>query len=195
MNAVAHTARAATAVVLVLLSAAGVRFGPPLRGAAGAPKCAWHRRLERVPERNGKPRPAAGRRVHWTCEPIIALREPPPPAVPVGQPGPTAAPEGTDESARADYLGVRSREYQFTLSRPGIESGEVTVQLQNQGAEHHNLNLQREGDPGGPVLSLPDVEPSKRQAAHFELPPGTYRLWCSLPGHARKGMHATLLVR
>jgi hypothetical protein len=189
VSAVLHAARAAATVVLVVLSAAGVRFGPPLRGAAGEPKCAWHPRLQRVPG------PDAGHRLDWACQPVIAPREPPAPPLPAGQPGPAPAPEGTAEPGRADYLGVRSREFEFLLSRPSVESGEVTIQLQNQGAEPHDLNVQREGGAGEPVLSLPAVEPSRRQVAHFELPPGTYRLWCGLPGHARKGMHATLLVR
>lgn len=195
MSALALSARAAAALALLLLSVVGVRFGPPLRGAAAAPRCAWSRHPEQIAGESGQPDAAGRHRVHWSCDPVIALTEPPIPATTAGPPQPTPAPAGTAEPGRADYLGVRSREYEFALSRPSLASGEVTIELDNQGAEAHNLNLQRDGGAGEPVLSLPDIDPAKRQIAHFELPPGRYRLWCSLPGHARKGMRATLVVR
>jgi len=31
-------------------------------------------------------------------------------------------------------------------------------------------------------------------SANWHLGPGTYELYCSLPGHMRRGMHARLVV-
>jgi uncharacterized cupredoxin-like copper-binding protein len=39
------------------------------------------------------------------------------------------------------------------------------------------------------------LDPKGRSERTLKLKPGRYALWCSLPGHKLKGMHATLLVR
>jgi uncharacterized cupredoxin-like copper-binding protein len=44
------------------------------------------------------------------------------------------------------------------------------------------------------VHSIPETQSLQRDVAHFDLEPGTYRLWCSLPEHEEKGMHTTLVV-
>jgi plastocyanin len=69
----------------------------------------------------------------------------------------------------------------------------VTVELNNQGEDPHNLNLQREGDEGEP-LQIPETASLQRGVASFDLPAGKYRLWCSLPEHEEKGMKTTLRV-
>ncbi|HSS34542.1 MAG TPA: hypothetical protein VLL27_14810 [Solirubrobacterales bacterium] len=66
--------------------------------------------------------------------------------------------------------------------------------LNNQGEDPHNLNLQRQGSGSEPVYELPNALPGKQESASFDLPPGTYRLWCSLLEHDAEGMHATLVV-
>jgi plastocyanin len=84
-------------------------------------------------------------------------------------------------------------EFYFVLSRPEVSAGEVTVELNNQGEDAHNLNLQLLGSEG-PLLEVPETASEGHSLAHFELPAGTYRLWCSLPTHEEQGMHTTLLV-
>ena len=74
-----------------------------------------------------------------------------------------------------------------------MRTGELTVELNNQGEDPHDLNIRAEGDEG-PPLQIPETESLQRSTAQFELPAGKYRLWCSLPEHDEKGMHATLLV-
>jgi plastocyanin len=88
---------------------------------------------------------------------------------------------------------VKAREYSFVLSRPAVAAGEVTIELNNQGEDPHNLNLERESG-GGVPLQIPDTSSQGRQVAHLVLPAGAYRLWCSLPEHDEKGMHARLIV-
>ena len=125
----------------------------------------------------------------WTCVPQprrphgLAIAAPAPPA---GGQSPNAEPE-------ANRLSVKASEFYFVLSRPSLKAGEVTVELNNQGEDPHNLNLQREGDEGEP-LQIPETDSLQRDVASFDLPAGKYRLWCSLPEHEEKGMHTTLTV-
>ena len=69
----------------------------------------------------------------------------------------------------------------------------MIVELNNQGEDPHNLELEREGS-GDPPLEIPERPPYAQTTARFTLSPGTYRLYCSLYKHEDKGMEATLVV-
>ena len=47
---------------------------------------------------------------------------------------------------------------------------------------------------GAPAHHFPETDPGVYTAAACRWPPGRYRLFCSLPGHAEVGMTATLQV-
>jgi plastocyanin len=123
----------------------------------------------------------------WSCVPQA---EAPPISAPELTPPATSEPEPEPEANR---VSVRSAEFYFILSRPKVKAGAVTVELNNQGQDPHNLNLQREGDAGEP-LQIPEADSLQRNVASFDLPAGKYRLWCSLPEHEEKGMATTLTV-
>jgi hypothetical protein len=93
----------------------------------------------------------------------------------------------------AHRLGVKAAEFYFLLSRPRVEPGEVTIELNNRGEDAHDLHLQLESGEGL-VFELPETASLQVSSGEFDLPAGAYRLWCSLPEHEGKGMHATLTV-
>jgi plastocyanin len=126
--------------------------------------------------RHGKVRHRRVSRIkRWTtCEPVPLL--PPEPTLP-------------------DRLQVKARDttmWTFLLSRPDVNAGDVTVELVNEGEDDHNLHLQQGG--AGPEYYIPDVHSLERATATFNLTPGTWHLWCNLPGHEAAGMSANLLV-
>jgi uncharacterized cupredoxin-like copper-binding protein len=43
-------------------------------------------------------------------------------------------------------------------------------------------------------IAAPELTPGRRWDGVVNLKPGLYHLWCSLPEHAKLGMHATLRV-
>ena len=67
------------------------------------------------------------------------------------------------------------------------------MELDNRGEDPHNLNIAPAGVLGLP-LTIPEIGPLTRSSGRFELTPGTYRLWCSLPQHEEWGMAANLNV-
>ena len=190
--------RAAAALTcLGLLAALALAPGPDWIGGAGgsaqAAECGWVRHSKRATvrvRRHGRVRRVARTRHWWSCEPVASppLASPAAPTVPAPAPAPAPEAEPT-----ANRLGVKSAEYSYTLSRPSVEAGEVTIELDNRGEDAHNLNLQREGSAEAP-LQVPETESQQRSTVEFDLPAGTYRLWCSLPQHEERGMHATLVV-
>ncbi|MFN8217219.1 MAG: hypothetical protein U0R71_11565 [Solirubrobacterales bacterium] len=164
--------------------------------AAASAECTWRRHTKRVVthvRRHGKRRRLVRRRHWWTrsC--------PPGPETPAGGPAPAPGPAPSpspapEEEPVANRLGVRASEYYFTLSRASVAAGQVTIELDNRGEDAHDLNLQRQGGGSEPVLEIAETQSLQHSVASFDLPPGTYQLWCSLPTHREKGMETTLVV-
>jgi plastocyanin len=158
---------------------------------AAAAECVWQRHTKRIVKhvrRHGKLRKVVRKRHRWTC-----VAQPTAPAIVPPAPAPIPIPPAPEPEPEANRLSVKSAEYYFNLSRPTVRAGEVTIELNNRGEDPHNLNLHQEGDEGAP-LEIPETESLQRSVATFDLPAGSYRLWCSLPEHEEKGMYSTLVV-
>jgi len=89
-------------------------------------------------------------------------------------------------------LGVKAYEFGFTLSAKEITAGDTIIELNNQGEDAHDLHVQRTD--GGEDLAVPETGPGQTNRIRFTTSPGTYRLWCSLPTHAARGMDTTITV-
>jgi len=182
------------AVVLAVILLAGMTarttVSPQaLSGTAWASDCAWERHSKRVVKRvrrHGKVRKVVRQRHWWTCVPSGAS-----PVAPASPPAPAATPAPEPEE-EANRVSVKGSEYYFVLSRPSVRAGTVTVELNNQGEDPHNLNLRLEGS--DEELQIPETDSLQRNVASFDLPAGKYRLWCSLPEHEERGMATTLMV-
>jgi uncharacterized cupredoxin-like copper-binding protein len=91
-------------------------------------------------------------------------------------------------------LGVREHEFRIGLSRITLRAGKVIVELDNEGQDVHDLRVAPVGSQQ-PVLAFGELRSGGRATKTVALRPGTYRLWCSLPGHEAAGMHALLRVK
>jgi hypothetical protein len=195
-RALAAVAALALAAILSLAPA-----GHSLGGeSASAASCAWQQHSKRVVKRvkrNGRVRRVVHVKRWRTCDPLLA---PPaitaPPAAPVTAPAAAPAPEAEPPPRRVSIKAddATPEAFSFSLSRPYVVSGEITLELNNQGQDAHNLNLRPEGGEGAP-LEVGEAEPGEHRVGHFALEPGTYRLWCSLPQHEEWGMSVDLEVR
>ena len=97
-----------------------------------------------------------------------------------------ASPRRPGTGRTADRTGPAARpprrqsgRVEYTLSRASVAAGEVIVELNNQGEDGHNLNLQL-ANGRGPSASRKRLAETGSDG-RFTLPAGTYRLWCSLP--------------
>jgi hypothetical protein len=96
------------------------------------------------------------------------------------------------QAAAGTHLQVSEVEYRLMLSEAVVKAGPVDLEAIDAGMDPHDLRLRRGG---GPVLfGTQPLAPGQILDAVVDLRPGTYHLWCSLPGHWRLGMHATLRV-
>jgi len=95
-------------------------------------------------------------------------------------------------SAADSHLQVTEVEYRLLLSRGIVKAGPVNLEAIDRGLIPHDLRL-RGASPKGEIAA-PELAPGQRWSGVVYLKPGIYRLWCSLPEHARLGMHTTLTV-
>jgi len=93
---------------------------------------------------------------------------------------------------------VDAQEWSLWPSRASLPAGSVTVQLDNRGQDAHDLRIRRLNRAGlmtGPTQGVAITQSGQVSSADWHLGPGIYELYCSLPGHMRRGMHARLVVR
>jgi plastocyanin len=187
------------ALAIGVLALAALILAPVPGGAASrddastaSAACTWKRHSKRVVKhvrRHGRRRRVVRTRHWWTC-----VREPAAPGLGGGAATvPAPGPQPSEEAPTVGRLSVKASEFKFVLSRPALAAGEAIVELDNQGEDPHNLNLQL-ADGEGPEFQVGEVGSQKRSAQRFTLTAGTYRLWCSIPGHEELGMKALLTV-
>ncbi len=87
---------------------------------------------------------------------------------------------------------VGATEFNFGLSRHTIKAGRALIELANYGEDPHDLRLRRIG--GTKIWGTRIVAPEDTAVLSAKLPPGRYRLWCSIADHRAKGMSALLTV-
>jgi plastocyanin len=122
-----------------------------------------------------------------------------------GAPGSGGAPSGSGEGtpeapaqpSGPTHVQVTAEDtegYRFILSRTTVPAGEVVIEFVNHGQDEHNLHAV-ESSSSTEEGSLPNTAPGGHPQLKLDLRPGTYTLFCSLPGHEAKGMKATLTVQ
>jgi len=92
------------------------------------------------------------------------------------------------------FVQVVEKEWMLTLSRPSVRAGSVSLELVNFGMDTHDLVVKGTMAGAKPVR-FKQLDPRGRTERMLRLTPGRYSLWCSIPGHKAKGMHATLIVK
>jgi hypothetical protein len=97
------------------------------------------------------------------------------------------------EAATPARVSVNAKEFSLVLSRQTLKPGVARIQLYNAGEDAHDLRLKRVG--GTRTLRVQETAPGDVSELRTMLRSGKWKLWCSLPGHARAGMRATLVVR
>jgi plastocyanin len=107
-----------------------------------------------------------------------------------------AAEEQGETTARGGGGGARVRtvEDEFSIkleSGDSLKPGAYTFAVDNRGKIEHDLEI--EG--AGIEEKTPLIAPGERADLEADLKPGTYRFYCTVPGHAESGMDVEVRVR
>jgi uncharacterized cupredoxin-like copper-binding protein len=123
----------------------------------------------------------------------------------------TATQEG---QAGATTTEIKLGDFFFDPKNATTKAGSVTIDAPNEGKVEHELVLfKTDMDPaklpteaGGAVDEekldkvaqeigeIADVEPGDSKSGQFDLKPGTYVMFCNLPGHYANGMYGSVKV-
>jgi plastocyanin len=93
------------------------------------------------------------------------------------------------EAPTSPRLDLVATEMRFTPAEIAVPAGSFEVVLRNHGLVRHDLRIE-----GRPQLLI-EAGPGQTATARWDLPPGRYRTYCSIPGHRPAGMEGLLEVR
>jgi plastocyanin len=90
-------------------------------------------------------------------------------------------------------LEVTAREYSLTPANVVVTgAGRLRLRLRNSGSLPHDVRVQSGDRDLGGTASIPG---GKSATAVLDLPPGRYRILCTVGDHAQLGMTGTLRVK
>ena len=101
----------------------------------------------------------------------------------------SAAPAGSAVAGNPTPITVKD----FSLDPKDVTvAGQASLGVTNAGPTVHNVSIR---DASGTVLAATkDLRPGQSEVLSFDIPAGTYTLFCSLPGHESLGIKGTLTV-
>ena len=88
---------------------------------------------------------------------------------------------------------LTAREWQYDPKEVTSSPGDLVFEVTNRGQIEHNFVI--EDQARQKRAEIPDIEPGQTFRVAVHLRPGTYTIYCSLPGHREAGMIATLRLR
>jgi FtsP/CotA-like multicopper oxidase with cupredoxin domain len=95
---------------------------------------------------------------------------------------------GGESAAAAASINADLSEFSIALSAPSLDVG-GSIEVTNSGSQVHNLGV-TDTD-----LVTPDIQPGGSATLDLSgLEPGSYTLYCEIPGHAESGMTTTLVI-
>jgi uncharacterized cupredoxin-like copper-binding protein len=110
--------------------------------------------------------------------------------------GPETTTEATTTTATTTTTGaatsvpVSEVEFKITLPKTTVAAGSYAFQVKNDGKIEHDLVIQG----NGVDEKTPTIQPGNSATLDVDLKPGTYDVYCSIPGHKQAGMDLKLTV-
>jgi plastocyanin len=104
-------------------------------------------------------------------------------------PATTSAPSvGATQTLAANREGL----LKFDKSSLTVKAGSVSIAFSNASPVAHNLSVESSG---GKVIGATAIFTGGTKILPLNLKPGTYKFFCSVPGHRAAGMEGTLTVQ
>lgn len=80
----------------------------------------------------------------------------------------------------------------FDSSSLSAKAGKVAIAFANMSSVGHNLTV---ASASGAVVGATPIFQGSSKTLSLNLKPGTYKFYCSVPGHRAAGMEGTLTVQ
>lgn len=120
-------------------------------------------------------------------------------AAPAATPSTSSSSSSTASTAAAPASGAQTLalaanpegQLKFTTSSLSAKAGTVTIAFENKATIEHNVTV---ASPSGATLGATPTSSGGTKTLTVTLKPGTYKFYCSVPGHRQAGMEGTLTV-
>ena len=96
----------------------------------------------------------------------------------------------TTTTATATSVPVSETEFKIALPKNTLSAGSYAFEVKNDGHIPHDFVVQG----NGVDERTPTIQPGKSATVNVDLKPGTYDVYCSIPGHKQAGMDVKLTV-
>jgi uncharacterized cupredoxin-like copper-binding protein len=98
--------------------------------------------------------------------------------------------QSTTATAAPKTVQVSEVEFKITVPSTTLKAGSYTFEVKNDGHIAHDLVVK------GPGVNAktPTFNPGQTESLEVDLKPGTYDVYCSIPGHKEAGMDVKLTV-
>jgi plastocyanin len=103
---------------------------------------------------------------------------------------PSTAPSGGGE--KLSLAANKEGQLEYTTKSLSAKAGEVTIAFTNEAAIEHDVQI--ESASGQRVGGVEPFSGGTKNVT-LNLKPGTYKFFCSVPGHRQAGMEGTLTVQ
>jgi plastocyanin len=114
-------------------------------------------------------------------------------ASPRPSPSPSATPAGPLQIVTGGALGPTGVRLWYSPAKITVAQSDAMFELVNPSGGGHNLLISTEV--GGEVLAGQSVDVNQTAILDAtDVPPGTYKMWCSIPEHVGYGMVGTLTI-
>jgi plastocyanin len=103
-------------------------------------------------------------------------------------------PASGSASSEASTLSLEANpegQLKFNKTALSAKAGQVTISFTNSSPESHNLTV---ASSSGAVAGATPTFQGGTKTLTLNLKPGTYKFYCSVPGHRMAGMEGTLTV-
>ena len=90
--------------------------------------------------------------------------------------------------AQASTVAVTESEFKIELPSTNLKAGKITFDVKNAGKLPHDLAIKETSD------KTELIQPGGSATLTVTLKPGTYELYCSVPGHEAAGMKVNVTV-
>ncbi|HTZ85814.1 MAG TPA: plastocyanin/azurin family copper-binding protein [Solirubrobacteraceae bacterium] len=107
----------------------------------------------------------------------------------------TSTPAASSETGGSSKLSLEANpEGQLAYNTKSLEakSGTISIDFTNKSSLPHNVTI--ESASGEKVGATPTIT-GESKTLSVSLKPGTYKFFCSVPGHRQAGMEGTLTVK
>jgi uncharacterized cupredoxin-like copper-binding protein len=94
----------------------------------------------------------------------------------------------TPAKPAATKVPVSETEFKITLASTNLKAGEITFEAKNDGKIPHDLAIKQTSD------KTKLIQPGGTAELKVTLKPGTYELYCTVPGHEAAGMRVNVTV-